>query len=262
MDRTRAVGRNPTLIRLRLGDHLLHTFDEGDLATYQSAVALLRTVFEDHYVDPDHQSCLFFHGCTILGSRSASHDFTVVHRQGRVILSEFTFQRSGPSCVCLPLDVYAREVIGFAERVLHCPPPPRQRPEWQERYVQMQRNHLRNLIDLGRRFLAEGCEEYERFCAEFHETHGSLKRPLTVEILAILNEGEVEPRHPYFAEARTLFGPLSARETAPMRLNGGDVVLVTVERFTVRGALLQVEGVGSGGLRPGDKLYGLQLFYP
>jgi hypothetical protein len=262
MDRTRAAGRTPTLIRLRLGDHLLHTFDDGDLATCQSAVALLRTVFEDHYVDPDHQTCLFFNGCTILGSRRQSHDFTVVHRQGRVILSEFTFQRTGPSCVSLPLELYAREVIQFGEQVLTCEPPARRRPEWQERYFKTQRQFLADLVRLGRRFLDAGCEPFEAFGEEYQRVHGHLKRPLTLQVLTIWNEGEVGPREPYFAEARTQFGPISAREVIPMRHNGGDVILVTVERFTARGAMLQVEGVGSGGLRAGDRLYGLQHFYP
>lgn len=262
MERIDAASRAPSLIRLRLGDHLLHTFEDGDLATHQSAVALLRTVFEDHYVDPDHHSCLFFHGCTILGARNESHDFTVVHRQGRVMLSDFTFQRSGPTCVSLPIEVYAREVVHFAERVLSCEPPHRERPEWQERYFQQQRRYLRDLVELGQQLLAAGCQNYDAFCARYQEIHGYLRQPLTMEVTSILNEGEVKPRDPYFAESRALFGPIAAREQVPMRLNKGDVVLVTVEQFTPRGALLQIEGIGSCGLRPRDRLYGLQLFYP
>lgn len=261
MDQTHEVGKTQSLVRLRLGDHLLHTSDNGDLASCQTAVALLRTLFEDHYVDPEHRSCLFFHGCTLLDPQSDTHDFTVMHRQGRVILSEFTFARSGPSCVSLPLDAYAREVVGFAEQVLRTPPMPKRRPEWQEQLYQTQRRYLADLTDLGRRFVASGCAHHELFCTEFHHIHGRLKRPLTLEILSLLTD-EVKAWEPQYAEVRILFGPLASQERIPMRLNGGDVILATVERFSGRGALLQLEGIGSGGLRVGDQLFGLQLFYP
>lgn len=262
MDRTRELGKPESLIRLRLGDYLLHTSNTGDLASYQTAVSLLRTVFEDHYVDPEHRSCLFFHGCTIQSPQRESHDFTVVHRQGRVMLSDFTFERRGPSCVSLPLEAYAREVVGFAERILHAEPAPQQRPEWQEQLYQTQRRYLTDLLDLGRRLVASGCEPYEIFCTEFYHIHGRLKRPLILDVLCAGAEDRAESPEPPLAEVRILFGPLSVQQRIPMRLNGGDVVLVSVERFSLRGALVKVEGVGSGGLRPGDQLFGLQLFYP
>lgn len=244
-------------LRLRLGDHLIQAVGHGEMAIVQSALALLRTVFEDHYVDPEHQSCLFFHGCTVAGT----YDFTVVHRGDRVMLSDFTFPWKGPSYVSLPLTSYALEVVRFAERVLvadlknHRP-----LPDWQQRYVDSQMAQLKELSALGRRFLSAPLSEYPAFCEQYQELHGKLKRPLEIQVLQVLEQSG--PFQPISVMCRVLFGPIRAAEILPMRLNRGDVVRVTVSQFTPEGVVLTLEGVGSGGVRPGDRLYGLQLFYP
>lgn len=255
-----SAGRTPTLLRLHLGDHLIQTFDDGDSATVQSAVALLRTIFEDHYVDPEHQTCLFFHGCTLTGSRNRFHDFNVIHRGDRVILSDFTFQQQGPACVSLPITAYAAEVVRFAMQVQSGDRHERPRPDWQQHYLDTQRRYLEQLTELARRLLAGGGADYPRFCELFQQLHGKLKRPLELQVLTIL--GESGPRKPVRIRVRVMFGPLGVREVLPMRLNLGDVVLATVNEFTNEGVLLTLEGVGSGGVRPGDRLFGLQRFYP
>lgn len=255
-----AVRRNPTFLRLRLGDHLVQTVEDGDLATVQTAVALLRTVFEDHYVDPEHKSCLFFHGCTLAGSQSGLHDFTVVHRGDRVILSEFTFRNRGPSCVAIPLENYTAEVLAFANRVLARPISTRNWPDWRKRQLQQQSQHLTELASLALRMLQAKCSPREAFVEQFHEVHGHLKRPLELQVVEVLSGSE--PWKPVMARCRVLFGPIGVQEVLPMRLNGGDIVRARVEQFTNAGVVVGLDSVGSGGLRPGDRLYGLQMFYP
>ncbi len=256
-----AVRRSPGLLRLHLGDHLIQAFGYGEFSTVQSAVALLRTVFEDHYVDPEHKSCLFFHGCMLAGARSRPHDFSVVHRGDRVILSEFTFHPGGPVCVSLPVATYAAEVVQFGLEVLAGGKRARAQIDWQRRFVEAQWTALHELTTLGRRFVAGGCANHEAFCDEFHALHGHQKRALELRVFAVDGD-DFHPREPVTVRTRVVFGPLGARETLPMRLNGGDIVLAAVETFTNEGVTLTLEGVGSGGVRPGDRLLGLQLYYP
>lgn len=245
-------------MKLRLGDQLIKTFEQGEPSALQSAVALLRTVFEDHYVDPDHQSCLFFHGCTISGTRKA-YDFTVVHREGRVHLSEFTFPWTGPACVSMPLLTYAAEVVEFASGVASGGLLRRPVPEWQRRHLQTQLNHLEQLLALGRRLLQGGLAEYPGCCEAFQAQHGHLKRPLELQVVEVREAGA--PFQPARVAARVLFGPVRLNEVLPVRLNRGDVVRAIVDRFDVSGPELVLEGVGSGGIRAGDRLVGLQHFY-
>lgn len=254
-----AVRRAQRLL-LHLGDHLVQPFGDSDSAMIQSALALVRTIFEDHYVDPEHNTCLFFHGCTLAGSHVRSHDFNVVHRGDRVILSEFTFPHGGPAVVALSLRRYVTEVTRFGEQVLGSVHNTEARPEWQQRYLHAQREGLRQLLGLAQRFLDGDCQEFTVYCSEYHALQGHLKRPLELQVLDVL-EGGV-PRQPVRILSRILFGPLRAGEMMPMRLNRGDVVLVTVNQFTNEGVDMMLEGVGSGGIRPGDRLFGLQLFYP
>ncbi|MDB4897466.1 MAG: hypothetical protein JWN15_3728 [Firmicutes bacterium] len=256
-----SVGGTERLLCLRLGDHLIQrTFGAGEVAALQSAVALLRTIFEDHYVDPDHHSFLFFHGCTIAGRGRRVEDFTVVHRHGRVMLSEFTSQRLGPAIVSLPLSAYASDVLHFAESVLAAPVASRQFPDWQRRYVQGQWKSLVALTALTRRFLRGGCTDYETYCAEFANVHGHLKRPLELLVVAVL--GKSVPFNPVSVAVRVRFGPIRAGEVLPMRLNRGDLLRATVTEFTTAGVVLLLEGAGSGGVCPGDQLFGTQLLYP
>lgn len=256
-----SVTRSQQLLRLRLGDHLIQrTFTPGEIAALQSAVALLRTVFEDHYVDPDHQSFLFFHGCTIAGCGRRVEDFSVVHRDGRVMLSDFTDPRLGPAVVSLPLYAYASEVLRFAESVLAAPIKVRRLPDWQRRYVQTQWHSLGTLTALTRRFLRSDTADYEGYCAEFAGVHGHLKRPLELVVVAVL--GPSVPFRPVSVEARVRFGPIRAGEVLPMRLNRGDLIRATVSEFTTTGVVFLLEGIGSGGVCPGDLLFGTQLLYP
>ncbi len=255
-----AVKGSPKRLRLRLGDLLIQGIVDEGLGTVQSAIALLRTVFEDHYVDPDHQSCLFFHGCAITGSRRQTYDFTVVHRGDRVILSDFTFPKPGPRCISLPLRTYAAEVLRFAQRVRATGLETDGMPPWQQAYAESQWKALTDLTELTHRFLTGEDADYKAFCDEFYALHGRLKRPLELQILDVIHEGDVwEPK---IVQARVAFGPIQTGEVLPMRLNHGDVIRVSAEAFTSGGVILRLEGVGSGGVRPGDRLHGLQLFYP
>jgi hypothetical protein len=255
-----AVRAPQRLVRLHLGDHLVEACSDGEIAAIQSAVALLRTVYEDHYVDPDHKACLFFHGCTVFGLQGRSEDFTVVHREGRVVLSEFTAPNKGPEVVSLPLYGYAAEVLRFAEMVLTRPRKLRYQPEWQSRHIQMQWEALNDLVALTRRFIHGGGVDYEMYCAAFTDLQGQRKRPLELQVTSVLDQGG--PFEPVTVEARVAFGPIRAGEVLPMRINRGDVVRVTASNFTTSGVILLLEGIGSGGVCRGDALHGLQFFYP
>lgn len=272
--RVAAAGRMPprawgsgTGIELTLDGRVLMAPDEAEIGAVPTAVALLRTLFEDHQVDLEHQSCLFFNGCTI-GTCSAQHDFSVTHRGGAVVLSDFTFARmrdTGP--VTVPLSQYAREVVQFA-RQARALPEPAGLAGWAERLRADQRRQLQELIALGEQLLATGCRDHLSLCQRFRCSHGLLKRPLELQVLAVTEPGTppgaggpTEPL-PWVVECRVQFGPISVHELVPLRVNGGDVVLGQALSFGPRGVTLRVMGVGSGGLAPGDRLSGLQLFYP
>jgi hypothetical protein len=79
-------------------------------------------------------------------------------------------------------------------------------------------------------------------------------------IVAILSQSI--PFRPVSVEARVRFGPIRAGEVLAMRLNRGDLVRATVSEFTTSGAVFLLEGVGSGGVCPGDLLFGTQMLYP
>ncbi|HEY3369116.1 MAG TPA: hypothetical protein VGK74_29020 [Symbiobacteriaceae bacterium] len=245
-------------MKLRLGDHQIETQIGADLAALQSAVALLRTVFEDHYVDPDHQSCLFFHGRTIAGAQNQHYDFTLVHREDRVMLSDFTFPWKGPAYISLPLHTYAREVIRFAENVAATEVRLEGMPAWQRSAAELQSTYLADLLALTRRYI-DGEAGYDACCAVFQDVHGRLKRPLELEVLAVLEAAE--PFEPCQVEARITFGPVRLGEILPVRIHRGDMLRGVAEEFSHQGVRLRLEGVGSGGIRPGDRLYGMQLFY-
>lgn len=240
--------------------------DDGDLGAVPSALALLRTVFEDHHVDPDHQSCLFFNGCTI-GTCTAQYDFSVTRAGDAVLLSDFTFpQLREQAPVRVPIALYAREVVNFAHAALDVPVPAGLAP-WAEELHGHQRNQVEEVLHLAEAFVAQGCRNISRFYAEFQRRHGCRKRPLELQILSVEARGDALGQEasdtplPWLVEARVLFGPISVNELVPMRVNGGDVVLVQGLRFGPRGISLAVMGVGSGGLAAGDRLTGLQLFY-
>lgn len=255
-----AIKRAPTYLHLHLGDHRIRTVEDGELSTVQSTLALLRTIFEDHYVDPDYQCSLLFHGCTLSGSEKHLHDFTVVHRGDRVILSEFTFKHRGPTCVSLPLLAYVEELVKYSDTVLSIGTTIRTRPGWQQEFLDGKWDELRKLHGLARQLLQQGLGDYDVLRTEFSEVHGRLKRPLEMQIVSVLIDAV--PRKPVVVEARIVFGPIGSGQRLPVRLNGGDVVLSKVSGFTVNGALLTLEGIGSGGVRVGDRLFGLQYFYP
>ncbi|MFZ5816544.1 MAG: hypothetical protein ACOY93_14800 [Bacillota bacterium] len=244
-------------LTLRLGTYLLQTAEDEDLRLLQSTVALLRTVFENHHVDPEHQSALFFHGRALPGG---PYDFSVIHRGDEVVLSDFTFPTKGPEEVRVPLVVYAREVTQFARQVLAAEWRPMQRPDWQQRYVEGLRSTAQMLTRLAERLVREGAAAFPAIQTLFQEQHGVTKRPLELQVKAVLSEPV--PWEPVPVVARPVFGPLRLKERLPVRLNGGDMVLATVEAFQPDGVHLTLEGVGNGGVYPGDRLIGLQLFYP
>lgn len=244
-------------LTLRLGSYLLQTQEDEEFRLLQSAVALLRTVFEDHQVDPDHQTALFFHGRTLPGG---PHDFAVTHRGDHVVLSEFTFETRGPKALKISLATYAREVAQYARQVLETEPKPISRPDWQTRYVESLRQSLGDLTALADQVATEAPAAYPQARQSFQERHGNQKRPLELQVKTVL--GRPTPWVPIPVVARALFGPLRLNERIPVRLNGGDTILATVDGFKPEGIHLTLEGVGHSGVLPGDRLIGLQLFYP
>lgn len=254
-------------IELTLAGRVAVAPDEADIGALPTAVALLRTLFEDHHVDREHQSCLFFHGCTI-GTCSTQYDFSVTHRGGAVVLSDFTFApMRGAGGITLPLHLYAREVLQFARQARALPEPPGL-TAWAEGLRAEQRRHLAQLLALAEALVAAGCRNHTPLCDEFQAVHGGQKRPLELLLLQVEAAGDrpgdrrPEGPAPWVVECRVQFGPISVNEWIPLRVNGGDVVLAEAIRFNPRGVILHVRGVGSGGLAPGDRLTGLQLFYP
>lgn len=242
-------------LTLRLGSYLLQTQEDEELRLLQSAVALLRTVFEDHHVDPDHRSALFFHGRTL---PCGPHDFAVTHRADMVVLNDFTFQLRGPRTLKMPIAVYAQEVAQFATQVLNAEYPHLPRPDWQQRYVEAQRATTQELITLANQVASKG--ELGPLRAEFQEKEGAKKRPLELQVKEAPDRQT--PWIPVQVVAKAIFGPLKLHERIPVRLNGGDTILATVDGFKPEGVHLTLEGVGHSGVCPGDRLLGLQLFYP
>lgn len=247
-------------LRLRLGDHLIRTCGTSEMDLLVSTVALLRTVFTDHFVDPDHHDCLFFHGCTIAGSPQHSHDFTVVHRGEFVHLSEFTFPWPGPSPLVISRREYARDVLAHAKSVWADGLQPHPRPVWQEEYVRDCWTTMNELTALTEQYLADADPNGTASRETFQIAYSATKRPLELLVTEVLTESE--PFQPVEVQVRILFGPLRRHEVLPLSLNRGNLVLGTVSGFAPTGALLRLEGVGSGGISPGDALFGLQLYYP
>ena len=244
-------------LTLRLGTYLLQTPEDEERGLLQSTVALLRTVFEDHHVDPDHQTALFFHGRTLPGG---PYDFSVIHRGDQVILRDFTFEVKGPKTVKLPLLVYANEVANFARQAMSTRPRPFPRPEWQQRYVESLRQTAHELTALTERLVVEGQESFPKIKAIFQEHHATQKRPLELQVKQVATPHT--PWRPVEVVAKAVFGPLRLNERIPVKLNSGDTILATVEAFKPEGIHLTLEGIGNGGICPGDRLIGLQLFYP
>lgn len=273
--RVAVAGATPSLhaqsseagIELTLAGQMLIAPDEADFGAVPTAVALLRTLFEDHWVDLEHQSCLFFNGCTI-GTCKVQYDFSVTHRGGAVVLSDFTFpvlQSATP--IEIPLSHYAHEVLQFARRA-RALTEPQGLTAWAARLRAEQRDHLQSLIALAARLVAGGCRAHPVLCKEFQNTQGLAKRPLELLVTAIETTGDFggsdDPNCPvpWVAECRVRFGPISVHELIPLRVNNGDVVLGQALGFGPRGVTLRLSGVGSGGLAAGDSLRGLQFFYP
>lgn len=252
------VASPPVSIAITIAGRTASAPDEGEVGCVPSALALMRTVFENHHPDPDHQVCLFFNGCTI-GTCSAQYDFSVIHQGDAVLLSGFTFppfQELTP--VRVPLELYTREVVAFARAALRMPAPSRM-IAWAAALHGQQREQLAALLPLAEAFLAGGCRDTPAYREAFMVQHGRLKRPLELQLVDLHAAGE---QGDWEVEARILFGPISVHELIPMRVNGGDVVLVRALEFGSRGVRLAVMGVGAGGLGVGDRLTGLQLFYP
>lgn len=251
-----------------------------------TAVALLRTVFEDHHVDPEHGSCLFFNGNMIRTCQS-DYDFSVTHRGDAVLLSEFTF---GPLRDLPPVEVpllsYTRQVVSLARRA-RAVPVPRVLSTWAQGQFVQQRQHLNTLLTLAERFLSGGARNLREFRKAYDEVHGYLRRPLELQVLRIETEGDPPPYPvgedailsapgraagtdaipgpvtiPWVVECRLSFGPIGSGNLLPVRVNGGDVAIARVLGFTPRGPRLALWGVSSGGLHPNDRLVGIQSFYP
>lgn len=237
--------------------------DEGNIGGVPTAVALLRTLFEDHEVDPDHQSCVFFNGCTI-GTCSVPHDFSVTHRGGAVVLSDFTFpQFRDLGAVTVPLPLYAREVVAFARQALAQPDPPGL-ATWAQDLRRDQRQQLAALLGLAEEFVAAGCGPRAAFAGRFYALHGHRKRPLELQILSLVQVGGAGPSPtPWVVRCRVVFGPIRLHELIPLRVGAsGPVAIGQPIQFGPEGVTLALMGAPPHSLRPGAVLKGLQLFYP
>lgn len=250
----------PQNLTIRLGDRTVSVLGGPSLAALESAVALLRTVFEDHFADPAYRRCLFFHGCTLIGSDRERLDFTLRHQADRVILSEWSWSGDGAAITSLPRQQYAQEVLSYAHQVRHAGYPNRQGPSWLRQYIRSLWLELSSLCLLTARYLRAGDELYRAARRVYAERYGARRRPLELEVELVL--GEFEPWHPVQILARPLFGPLQQGTYLPLKVNGVHLIRALVEEFRPAGVALTLEGVGWNGIRAGDRLLGLELFHP
>lgn len=170
----------------------------GPAGPLPAAVGLLRTVFEDHVVDPEMGSYLFFQG-SVLGDSSANYDFSVTHRGDAVLLSDFTAPApAGP--VVLGWREYAGEVVHFAREVSRWPRPAGA-PGWALQYADDQAAQLRDLLDLASAAIADPGGNRREYAPRFHALHGHRKRPLELVVTEVVAEGSLPP---------DLFGPEDA----------------------------------------------------
>jgi hypothetical protein len=250
----------PQNLTLRLGDRTISVLGGPSFAALESAVALLRTVFEDHFADPEYRQCLFFHGCTLIGARRERLDFTVRHQADRVVLSDWSWRDSGAAISSLPRQQYATAVFAYARQIRRAGCPDRPGPAWLRQYVRSLWMILGSLCLLTARYLRGGDELYPMIREAYAERFGARRRPLELEVELVT--GEFEPWHPVRVLARPLFGPLRQGALVPLKLNGEHLIRGRVEEFCPAGVALNLEGVGWSGVKPGDRLVGLELFHP
>lgn len=249
----------PQNLTIRLGDRTVSVMGGPSLAALQSAVALLRTLFEDHFADPDYDDCLFFHGCTLIGSGREKLNFTVRHQEDRVVLSDWNWTEDGPAISAIPRSQYAQEILAFARQVRTTGFPDRPGPTWLRRYARGLWLEFGSLCLLATRYVQEGEAHYRTIRRAYWERHGQRRRPL--ELVVDLVMGEFEPWHPIRVLVRPLFGPLKQGAHVPLRVNGDHLVRGLVEEFRPGGVALTLEGVGWKGIKQGDRLVGLELFH-
>jgi hypothetical protein len=249
----------PQSLTIRLGDRSVSVLIGPSVAAIESAVALLRTVFEDHFADPEYRECLFFHGCTLIDSRREKLDFSVRHQGDRVVLTDWSWAADGPTFSSLPRLQYAQEILAFARQVRAAGMPSRPGPSWLSHYSGGRWLQLGSLCLLTARYLAGGEEAYATCRRAYEERHGHRRRPLELAIEVVI--GTFEPWHPVEVLARPVFGPLHQGALLPLMLNG-QLIRGIVTEFRPGGVALSLEGVGWGGVAPGDRLVGLQLFHP
>lgn len=250
----------PQNLTIRLGDRTVSVLGGPSLAALESAVALLRTVFEDHFADSEYRRCLFFHGCTLVGTDRERLNFTVRHQEDRVVLSDWSWSGEGASITSLPRQQYAHEVLSYARHVRQAGYPNRQGPSWLRQYARGLWLELGSLSLLTARYLRAGDELYRAARRVYAERYGARRRPLELEVELVL--GEFEPWHPVQVLARPLFGPLHQGAYLPLKVNGEHLIRALVEEFRPAGVALTLEGVGWKGVKPGDRLHGLELFHP
>ncbi|BDG62058.1 hypothetical protein [Caldinitratiruptor microaerophilus] len=170
----------------------------GPAGPLPAAVGLLRTVFEDHVVDPAADGNLFFQG-SVLGDSGARYDFSVTHRGDAVLLSDFT-ATLGAGPVVLGWREYASEVVRFAREVSRWPRPAGA-PGWARQYAEEQAAQLRDLLDLASAAVADPTGNRRAYAPRFHALHGHRKRPLELVVTEVVAEGSLPP---------DLFGPEDA----------------------------------------------------
>jgi hypothetical protein len=138
------------------------------LGINQSAVALLESIFLNHFPDEENfvvPPPLFPHGCWILGTcPNRVIDFRVRHIPGGVvILDHFIVTGSGmddrkkhyEKIVSIPNIEYARQLLAFAEKAFMFLNPDRGEDYEAEAYTTLRKEHEK-LMDITRTYLTEG----------------------------------------------------------------------------------------------------------
>lgn len=208
-----------------------------------SALALLRTAFEDHYVDRDHDGCLFFSGKTIPAA-TAEYDFSVTHRGDAVFLSEFSW--------CPELEPQRISRIAYVQAVVNFARAVRGAGFWDE--------DLAKLLRLAQQYLEEDCRRPALYSDLFHQLHGHRKQPLQLVVTNLFRPSP-DGAPDWEVSAQVKFGPIRRGQLELVRQNGGTILVIQALDFDADGVHIAVRGEGAATLSPGDRLSGLQLFY-
>jgi hypothetical protein len=144
---------------------------ESDLGINQSAVSLLKSIFNDH--QPDEHGPIFYHGCSIITTcPNRIIDFAVVHTDNHVKLDRFKvsgidFDQSMKKyideiSITIPTVTYAAQILPFAEQSLDFLSAPNRginaydsTYNWEASVFAQLRMEHQDLLDRLRKYLAE-----------------------------------------------------------------------------------------------------------